>query len=176
MIEKILSAPGSAADWAAVLVGLANAAVGIWIAVSVSRLTRTTEKNQSLQTIYEQWMRKKELSIQVPAISELDAAMYSPDGAYTLKSQQQRVWLVLIIDILFNCYLAAKDGLYPQDVYEEDMEAHLGSMLRFDSAMVDALMRERGYCGKGVVGEFYEEVQRIKQRIEARNAAPPAQP
>jgi hypothetical protein len=157
---------GTAADWVGVLVAVINIVIGVAIAINLHALSRITEKNQSSQAIYDQWMRKKELSIHVPAISELDSKMYSPRMAYDTAGHQRRVYMVLIIDILFNSFLAARNGLYPKEIYDEDMTAHFGAMLRYDADLVETLMVERGYAGAGVVGEFYLEVQRLKARLQ----------
>lgn len=153
------------AEWANVAVTAASTAVGVFIALMVRGLAHSQEKIATTQNIYGQWLKKKELSIEYPAITRLDSILYSGGENVSVGDQQVRIWFVLIIDILFNSYVAQKSGLYPKEVYREDMRAHIGRMIRYDSDLVIELMTERGYSGEGIVGEFHEEVLSLRDEI-----------
>lgn len=144
------------AEWVMVLMTIVTSGVGLLIAHRVRESTKVTERLQGAQSIYEQWTKKKELSITVPAITRLDAAVYTPEAAPSLEQQQQKIWIVLIIDIMFNCYIAMKSGNYPKEVFEEDMKVHIGSLARHDPDLLEEAMVERGYLGEGSLGEYYE--------------------
>ena len=169
---KMLSA--NPAEWTSAAVAAISSFVGVFIALMVRRLAHLQEKIATTQNIYGQWMKKKELSIEYPSITKIDALLYSGERDLPLKEQQVRVWFVLIIDILFNSFAAAKGGLYPEEVYREDMRAHMGRLLKYDAELVLKLMEERGYVGSGILDEFHKEVEKLL--VEISTAMPPFNP
>ena len=174
MNELLNSFAEHPAEWANAAIAAVSSIVGIFIALMVRRLAHLQEKIATTQNIYGQWMKKKELSIEYPAITKIDALLYSGDGNRTLKDQQVRVWFVLIIDILFNSFSASRSGLYPEEVYKEDMKAHMGRMLRYDPELVLQLMEERGYAGPGILDDFHKEVEALLAEIRAAPTPPQA--
>ncbi len=155
----------SLADWISVGVAIVNVFVGVAIALALANVAKQNERIQNAQIIFSQWAKKKELSIQFPAIAKVDSALYTPNGTFELESQQQRVWLVLIIDVLFNSFVANKKGAYPSEIFDEDMRAHMGALIRYDKKLLLELMNERGYTGGGVVGEFAELVNKLIEEL-----------
>lgn len=156
----------NAADWAMVFVSTLGSLVGVYIAASVRKLSLISERAQATQNIYDQWVRKKELSISTPAITKMDRVLYNQlDPDCDIENQQVRIWLILIIDIIFNSYVASKKGLYAEEIYKEDLRVHLGAIAKYDSKLLNDLMIERGYFGAGVLGEFYAEVSSLRDTI-----------
>ena len=158
MLKDFLENP---AEWIMILMTIVTSAVGLLIANRVRESSKVAERLQGAHSIYEQWTKKKELSITIPAITRLDAAVYSPETVTSLEQQQQKIWIILIVDIMFNCYIAMKGGNYPKEVFEEDMKVHIGSLARHDPDLLDEALVERGYVGEGSLGEYYELVSAV---------------
>lgn len=145
-------------DFVQILISIINLGVGILIAINVAKVSRQAERVQNAQAIYEQWTKKKELGMIYDSITKADIEIYNPDKNYDIEKQKRDIYIILIIDVLFNSYVALQKGAFPPSVFNADMDAHMGALIRYDAELIKRLMVERGYIGEGVVGEFYDLV------------------
>lgn len=140
------------------IVSVINMFVGIAIAIFVRAVGRKTERVANSRAIYEQWYKKKELSLSFPALVRADWELYGGSDKFDAEIQQRIVWYTLIVDVMFNSYVALKRGEYPEEIFLEDMRCHIKPLGENYPEILKHIVEKRGYSGDGIVGEFNKVV------------------